>query len=38
VLTGGFSDQELESAGAVCVFERLEDLRVKLDRTPVSAV
>jgi HAD superfamily hydrolase (TIGR01509 family) len=38
VLTGGFSDQELEAAGAVCVFERLEDLRVRLDRTPFAAV
>jgi HAD superfamily hydrolase (TIGR01549 family) len=34
VLTGGFSDQELEAAGAVCVFERLADVRATLDRTP----
>jgi HAD superfamily hydrolase (TIGR01549 family) len=38
VLTGGFSDQELQSAGAVCVFERLEDLRAELDRTPFTSV
>jgi phosphoglycolate phosphatase-like HAD superfamily hydrolase len=30
VLTGGFSDQELCAAGAVRVFERLEDLRAEL--------
>jgi HAD superfamily hydrolase (TIGR01549 family) len=38
VLTGGFSDQELGAAGAVCVFERLEELRAELDRTPFAAV
>jgi HAD superfamily hydrolase (TIGR01549 family) len=38
VLTGGFSDQELRDAGAVCVFERLENLRAELDRTPFTAV
>jgi HAD superfamily hydrolase (TIGR01509 family) len=38
VLTGGFSDQELQAAGAVCVFERLEDLRVRLDLTPFASV
>jgi HAD superfamily hydrolase (TIGR01549 family) len=38
VLTGGFSDQELEAAGAVCVFERLEDVRAELDRTPLGTV
>jgi HAD superfamily hydrolase (TIGR01509 family) len=36
VLTGGFSDQELRAAGAVCVFERLEDLRSDLGRTPLA--
>jgi len=36
VLTGGFSEQELLAAGAVCVFERIEDLRTKLDATPLS--
>ncbi len=38
VLTGGFSDQELLDAGAVCVFERIEDLRRRLDETPFAAV
>jgi HAD superfamily hydrolase (TIGR01549 family) len=38
VLTGGFSDQELLAAGAACVFERLEDLRVRLGATPLSPV
>ncbi len=37
VLTGGFSEQDLRAAGAVCVFERIEDLRAKLDATPLSA-
>jgi HAD superfamily hydrolase (TIGR01509 family) len=35
VLTGGFSEQELRSAGAVSVFERLDDLRADLDSTPL---
>jgi HAD superfamily hydrolase (TIGR01509 family) len=35
VLTGGFSEQELRSAGAACVFERLEELRDGLLRTPL---
>ena len=38
VLTGGFSDQELLDAGAACVFERIEDLRRDLDKTPLSTV
>jgi HAD superfamily hydrolase (TIGR01549 family) len=38
VLTGGFSEQELRAAGAVCVFERLDDLRGKLVSTPLSPV
>jgi HAD superfamily hydrolase (TIGR01509 family) len=38
VLTGGFSDQELLAAGAVCVFEQLDDLRAELDRTPFTSV
>jgi phosphoglycolate phosphatase-like HAD superfamily hydrolase len=37
VLTGGFSDGELEDAGAVCVFERLEDLLARLDDTPFAS-
>ena len=38
VLTGGFSREELLGAGAACVFERLDDLRRRLDDTPLSAV
>jgi HAD superfamily hydrolase (TIGR01509 family) len=38
VLTGGFSEQELVAAGAVSVFERLEDLRAHLRATPLSPV
>jgi HAD superfamily hydrolase (TIGR01509 family) len=38
VMTGGFSDQELRDAGAVCVFERLEDLLQRLDETPLTLV
>ncbi len=38
VLTGGFSREELLAAGAACVFERLDDLRLRLDDTPLSAV
>lgn len=38
VLTGGFSEQELREAGAVCVFERLDDLHRELDETPLSTV
>ena len=35
VLTGGFSEAELRSAGAVDVFESLDELREKLDSTPL---
>jgi phosphoglycolate phosphatase-like HAD superfamily hydrolase len=38
VMTGGFSDQELRDAGAVRVFERLEDLLHRLDETPLTLV
>ena len=38
VLTGGFSEQELRSAGAACVFERLDDLLAELVTTPLAAV
>ena len=31
VLTGGFSVQELRDAGAVAVFESIDDLRERLD-------
>ena len=37
VLTGGFSEQELRSAGAVRVFEQLEDLRSDLGDTPLAS-
>jgi HAD superfamily hydrolase (TIGR01509 family) len=36
VITGGFSRQELEEAGAVAVFESVDELRKSLDRTPLS--
>jgi HAD superfamily hydrolase (TIGR01509 family) len=35
VLTGGFSEQELKDAGAVVVFESIEELRASLDETPL---
>jgi phosphoglycolate phosphatase-like HAD superfamily hydrolase len=38
VLTGGFSEQELRAAGAVCVFERLDELRANLASTPLGTV
>jgi HAD superfamily hydrolase (TIGR01549 family) len=38
VLTGGFSEQELRAAGAVCVFERLQELRANLASTPLAPV
>ncbi|MFN2389158.1 MAG: HAD family hydrolase [Actinomycetota bacterium] len=34
VLTGGFSEQELRDAGAVAVFESIEDIRRNIDETP----
>jgi HAD superfamily hydrolase (TIGR01509 family) len=37
VITGGFSRQELEEAGAAAVFESVEELRQELDRTPLSS-
>ncbi|MDQ3994765.1 MAG: HAD-IA family hydrolase, partial [Actinomycetota bacterium] len=36
VMTGGFSKQELADAGAVAVFESIEELRGRLDETPFS--
>jgi HAD superfamily hydrolase (TIGR01549 family) len=36
VLTGGFSAAELSEAGAVNVFESIEELRDRLDETPLS--
>jgi HAD superfamily hydrolase (TIGR01549 family) len=36
VLTGGFSDQELRDAGAVAVFQSIEELRGSLGDTPLA--
>ena len=36
VITGGFSEQELRDAGAIAVFESLDDLRDRLDETPLG--
>jgi HAD superfamily hydrolase (TIGR01549 family) len=36
VLTGGFSEQELRDAGAVGVYESIQELRSSLDETPLS--
>ena len=36
VLTGGFSEQELKDAGAIAVFESIQDLRERLDGTPLA--
>lgn len=37
VLTGGFSAAELREAGAVAVFESIDELRERLDETPLAA-
>ena len=36
VMTGGFSEGELRDAGAISVFESLQDLRKKLSDTPLG--
>ena len=36
VITGGFAEQELRDAGAVAVFESIEELRERLDETPLG--
>jgi HAD superfamily hydrolase (TIGR01549 family) len=36
VITGGFSEQELREAGAMAVFESVEELRRRLDETPLG--
>jgi HAD superfamily hydrolase (TIGR01549 family) len=36
VVTGGWSEQELRDAGAVAVFESVDDLRERLDETPLG--
>lgn len=37
ILTGGFSEQELRSAGAACVFGSLQELIDRFDETPFTA-
>ena len=37
VITGGFSEQELRDAGAVAVFESVQELRQKVDSTPLTS-
>jgi phosphoglycolate phosphatase-like HAD superfamily hydrolase len=37
VRTGGFSAAELRDAGAVAVFDSIEELREALDETPLAA-
>ncbi len=36
VLTGGFSEAELREAGAVVVFQSIDELRESLDETPLA--
>jgi HAD superfamily hydrolase (TIGR01509 family) len=36
VLTGGFSEAELEEAGAVAVYQSIDELRESIDRTPLA--
>jgi HAD superfamily hydrolase (TIGR01509 family) len=36
VITGGWSEQELRDAGAVAVFESVQDLHERLDETPLG--
>jgi HAD superfamily hydrolase (TIGR01549 family) len=36
VMTGGFSEDELTQAGAVAVFESIDDLGRKIDKTPLK--
>jgi phosphoglycolate phosphatase-like HAD superfamily hydrolase len=36
LLTGGFSDKELDEAGAAAVFESIAELRRDLDSTPLG--
>jgi HAD superfamily hydrolase (TIGR01509 family) len=36
VMTGGWSEQELRDAGAVAVFESVDDLRKRLSETPFA--
>jgi phosphoglycolate phosphatase-like HAD superfamily hydrolase len=36
VLTGGFSEAELRDAGAIAVFESIQELLERLDETPFA--
>jgi hypothetical protein len=36
VLSGGWSEQELRDAGAICVFESVLELGRRLDETPLG--
>jgi phosphoglycolate phosphatase-like HAD superfamily hydrolase len=36
VLTGGFSSEELREAGAAEVYESIDELRQKLDESPLG--
>ena len=36
VLTGGFGEAELRDAGAACVFDSIDELRQRLDDTPLA--
>jgi HAD superfamily hydrolase (TIGR01549 family) len=36
VLTGGFSEAELRDAGALAVYQSIEELRQSLDETPLA--
>jgi HAD superfamily hydrolase (TIGR01509 family) len=36
VLTGGFSEAELEDAGAVAVYQSIDELRRSIDQTPLA--
>jgi phosphoglycolate phosphatase-like HAD superfamily hydrolase len=36
VLTGGFAESELREAGAVAVFESIDELREHFDETPLA--
>jgi hypothetical protein len=35
VITGGWSKQELRESGAIAVFESVDELRRRLDETPL---
>jgi phosphoglycolate phosphatase-like HAD superfamily hydrolase len=35
VITGGWSKQELREAGAIAVFESVDELRQRLEETPL---